>query len=222
MFCQNCGKEVTGNFCSNCGVAVQATARQNSESAKVYDSVVLAKTNKYSKLLHIASLVFSVFIYFYSVFKIFLSAISVPDPDIPLVAIGIAACCAPFSLAVLLASALRGKSKVASSIFYILPILSSVFLCCLNLAFSDDFLLFALLNIPFVVLAWIFGNRCALKKVSKAQIIVFVVLILATICFLLYLFSGDIALSRSASNLFEEMSEHSFYDEVETARNLLE
>lgn len=206
MFCQNCGKEVTGNFCPNCGAAVQGRAAQSIKNSKTSVSTVPAKTDKYSKPIHVVSLVLSVLIYAYSVFEIFVSAISVPDPDIPFVAIGIASCCSPFSLAVLLASAFRGKSKILSSILYILPIISSVFLCCLNLAFSDNFLVFALLNIPFIVLAWIFGNRCTPKKVSKVQIIIYIVSVVLIACSVLSMFSSEIAYNRAANDFVEGFS----------------
>lgn len=224
MYCQNCGKEVTGNFCQNCGVAVAPNVPpQNAQSAQSQSTPITSttenKSDKFSKPIFIVSLVFSVLLFFRSAYTLFsVSLVNLQD-DSAFILIG---CGAPFALCVLIGAALRGKSNVAASIFYVLSILASLFMCCAGLAVSDDFLLVALLCIPFIILTWIFGNRCSSLKISKAPLIVFAVLIIAVLAFILWYFSGDIALNRAASNLFDGMNENSFSDDVETARNLFE
>ena len=79
-------------------------------------------------------------------------------------------------------------------------------MCCAGLAVSDDFLLIALLCIPFIILTWIFGNRCSSPKISKAPLIVFAVLVIAVLAFILWYFSGEIAYNRAANNFVEDFS----------------
>ena len=224
MYCQNCGKEVTGNFCQNCGTAVAPNVpSQNAQSAQSQNIPTTSTTNnksdKISKPIFIVSLVFSVLLFFRSAYALFSVSIVNLQDDSAFILIG---CGAPFALCVLIGAALRGKSKIAASIFYVLSILASLFMCCAGLAVSDDFLLMALLCIPFIILTWIFGNRYASPKVSKAPLIIFAVLVIAVLAFILWYFSADIALNRAASDLFDGMNEYSFSDEVETARNLFE
>ena len=224
MYCQNCGKEVTGNFCQNCGTAVTSNIpTQISPSAQPQSAPAILtaenKSDKFSKPIFIVSLVFSVLLFFRSAYTLFSVSIVSLQYDSAFILIG---CGAPFALCVLIGAALRGKSKIAASIFYVLSILASLFMCCAGLAVSDDFLLIALLCIPFIILTWIFGNRCSSPKISKAPLIVFAVLVIAVLAFILWYFSADIALNRAASDLFDGMNEYSFSDEVETTRNLFE
>lgn len=224
MYCQNCGKEVTGNFCQNCGTAVASNIpTQSVQSAQSRNTPIVTttenKSDKISKPIFIVSLVFSVLLFFRSAYTLFSVSLMNLQEDSAFILIG---CGAPFALCVLIGAALRGKSKIAASIFYVLSILASLFMCCAGLAVSDDFLLIALLCIPFIILTWIFGNRCTTSKLSKAPLIIFAVLIVSVLAFILWYFSGEIALNRSASNLFEGMSEYSFSSEVETAKNLFE
>lgn len=208
MYCQNCGKEVTGNFCQNCGVAVAPNVpSQNAQSAQSQNIPTTSTTNnksdKISKPIFIISLVFSVLLFFRSAYALFSVSIVNLQDDSAFILIG---CGAPFALCVLIGAALRGKSNLAASIFYVLSILASLFMCCAGLAVSDDFLLIALLCIPFIILTWIFGNRCSSPKISKAPLIVFAVLVIAVLAFILWYFSGEIAYNHAANNFAEDFS----------------
>lgn len=200
MYCKNCGKEIDGNFCTNCGTPVAVSV---SDFSKERENV---KKDRFSKLIFIISLVVSVLVFFYSDFCIFFSSISTGDLDNPSIALALIGCTIPFSMAIFIGSSLRGKSKVASSFFYILSILSALFLCCLNLAFADDFLLSALLAIPFIVLVWIFGNRCSKKTISKPLLIIYAMIVIVTFVSLLIFFSGDIAFYRATNDFVEDFS----------------
>ncbi len=226
MYCQKCGKEVSGNYCSNCGAAVVTLPNDAIEQTATEPITTSApdfpvKKVRSSKPLHIIGIILSILNFFATAYLIFTSALSF-DVDYVDVTIWIAACCAPFSLSVLLGSAFRGKSKIVSSIFYMLSIFPSIFLCCINVAYTGDFLISALLTIPFVVCAWIFGNRCVPQKTAKVQILAYALFVALIGGLVLYLYSGEIALNHAASELFEGMAEYSFMDEVETAKNLFE
>lgn len=208
MYCQNCGKEVTGNFCQNCGTAVAPNVpSQNAQSAQSQNIPTTSTTNnksdKISKPIFIVSLVFSVLLFFRSAYALFSVSIVNLQDDSAFILIG---CGAPFALCVLIGAALRGKSKIAASIFYVLSILASLFMCCAGLAVSDDFLLVSLICIPFIILTWIFGNRCSSPKISKTPLIVFAVLVIAVLAFILWYFSGEIAYNRAANNFVEDFS----------------
>ncbi len=208
MYCQNCGKEVTGNFCQNCGAAITSNApMQIVTSAQPQTAQTIPnsenKSDKFSKPIFIVSLVISVLLFFRSAYGLFYVSLVNFQDDSAFVLIG---CSAPFALCVLIGAALRGKSKIAASIFYVLSILASLFMCCAGLAVSNDFLLIALLCTPFIILTWIFGNRCATPKISKTPLIIFAVLVIVILAFILWFFSGDIAYNHAANDFAEDFS----------------
>ena len=221
MYCKNCGTEVTGNFCPNCGTAVA------SETAALSGQNVIPaekKKDRFSKPIFIFSLVASVLLFICTFYSLFSTALfnSMGDTATVDVAIIFGALTTPFALFVLLGAALRGKSKIAAAVFYLISIFAFLFLFFAGLGFSDDFLYVALLGIPFIILTWIFGARCAEKKVSKSILITYFAAVVFIAVFMLWFFSGEIALTHAANDLFNEMGDYSFMDEVETANNLLE
>lgn len=172
MYCQNCGKEVTGNFCPNCGAAVNGSPTP----APIPNAPAKEKkdTTKLFKIFSILSSVLcclSLFVYLVSAFfegvSDFLTALHI---------VGLSLF---FVMSVILAVKIQPAKQWLSAIFYALS--CGGLLIIVFFGFSYSFVVFALclITIIFVIITAVFGKKVEKTNIQIRRIIAIAAILLA-------------------------------------------
>ncbi len=171
MFCQNCGKEVTGNFCPNCGTSVNGSPTP----APIPNAPAKEKkdTTKLFKIFSILSSVLcglSLVVYLASAFSK-----SVTEA---LVAIHMVGICLFAVMSVILAVKIQPAKQGLSGVFYALSCAGLLFVVLMGFQYSLAVLAVCLLSVIFVIVTAIVGVKVEKARFQKSSIIVTVAVLL--------------------------------------------
>ncbi len=160
MLCQNCGKEVDGNFCTNCGAPVGHSP----------NSAPMSKTN-ISKPFKIFSILSSVFCIF-SLLTYIVSAFLTSIPDF-LTALHISSIILFFVMSVIIATQIQSSNQLISSLFYAFSCIGLLFIAFTGFIYSLFTLVICILSVALVVTTAILGRKSKTNNnISKKNIIV--------------------------------------------------
>ncbi len=171
MFCQNCGKEVTGNFCPNCGAAVHGSPTP--APIPIAPAKEKKDTTKLFKLFSVLSSVLcglSLVTYLASAFSK-----SVPEALFAIHMVGI---CLFAVMSVILAVKIQPVKQGLSGVFYALSCAGLLFIALIGFQYSLVVLAVCLLTVIFVIATAVIGAKVEKTRLQKRSVVVTVAILL--------------------------------------------
>lgn len=170
MYCQNCGKEVTGNFCPNCGKEVNSSPAPTSSTPE-------SKTKDKTKLFKIFSIISSAFCVL-SLIVYFVSSFSKDISHTHISALMIGFCLFPV-MSVLLAVNIQPAKQWLSALFYALSCGGLLFIGFLGFTYSLAVLGICWLSVILVIITAVFGRTAKAGQLNTKKIIIIAAVLVA-------------------------------------------
>lgn len=173
MYCQNCGKEVSGNFCQNCGKAVNAPPAPPNN---YYAPAPKAKQDRSTafKVFSVLSSIFcglSLVAYWFSAASTSVSA--------TLLATHFIGICLFFVMSNILAIKIQPAKQGLSVIFYSLSCIGLLFIALMGFQYSLAVLAICIVTVILIILTGVFGATATKIPMQKRKIIIIAVILLA-------------------------------------------
>lgn len=190
MYCQNCGKEVTGNFCQNCGASVSNPPAYTSLQTQIQTPPTQSNSNT-TKLFKIFSIVSSVFCGL-SLLTFLLSTFTEDSTDtrMSVLMIGFSLF---FVLASIPATMIQPSKQGLSALFYALSCAGLLFIGFMGTMYSFFVTLLCIVSVVLVIITAILGKKLQTKPLQTKKVI-------AVFACLLVLSVGIIAGERITNN----------------------
>lgn len=174
MYCQNCGKEVSGNYCSNCGAAVITAPSGNDTpksdpapaAAAKATSATVQKSNKLFLILSVISFIacgLSVIAYLISA-----SMTSIADTLLAFQLVGLGLF---FLFAAMIAHFIQPAKQGLSVIFYVLSCLALLFFAFVGFPYSIFVPIVCILSVIVVIAVAVSGRSVEPEPLPKKKII---------------------------------------------------
>lgn len=190
MYCQNCGKEVTGNFCQNCGASVSNPSAYTPLQTQIQTPPTQSNSNT-TKFFKIFSIVSSVFCGL-SLLTFLLSTFTEDSTDtrMSVLMIGFSLF---FVLASIPATMIQPSKQGISALFYALSCAGLLFIGFMGTMYSFFVTLLCIVSVVLVIVTAILGKKLQTKPLQTKKVI-------AVFACLLVLSVGIIAGERITNN----------------------
>lgn len=168
MFCQKCGKEVTGNFCQNCGASVgnQPTNTPLQSPIQTPPTQLNSNTTKLFKILSIISSVFCGF----SLLSYLLSTLAEDSTDTraSILMIGFSLF---FVMASIPATIIQPSKQGLSALFYALSCAGLLFIGFMGTMYSFFVTLLCIVSVILIIATAILGKKVQTKPLQAKKVI---------------------------------------------------
>lgn len=168
MYCQNCGKEVTGNFCQNCGASVGNQPAYSSLQPPIQTPPTQLNSNT-SKLFKIFSIISSVFCGF-SLLAYLLSTLTEDSTDTraSVLMIGFSLF---FVLASIPATIIQPSKQGLSALFYALSCSGLLFIGFMGTIYSFFVTLLCIVSVALVIVTAVLGKKVQTKPLQAKKVV---------------------------------------------------
>lgn len=179
MFCQNCGKEVTGNFCQNCGASVVNPSAHTPLQTPIQTPPAQTNSNT-TKLFKIFSIVSSVFCGF-SLLSYLLSTLTKDSTDTraSVLMIGFSLF---FVMSSIPATIIQPSKQGLSALFYALSCAGLLFIGFMGTMYSVFVTLLCIVSVVLIIVTAVLGKKVQTEPLQTKKVIaVFVCLLILSV-----------------------------------------
>lgn len=179
MFCQNCGKEVTGNFCQNCGASVVNPSAHIPLQTPIQTPHAQTNSNT-TKLFKIFSIISSVFCGF-SLLSYLLSTLTKDSTDTraSVLMIGFSLF---FVMASIPATIIQPSKQGLSALFYALSCAGLLFIGFMGTMYSVFVTLLCIVSVVLIIVTAVLGKKVQTEPLQTKKVIaVFVCLLILSV-----------------------------------------